>query len=263
MKRHSPIVASTPPTFGGSSAISAAVAEVEPPPLPDQPLVVGRGNPNPNSQAEVRPKSGLKKVSFGAGLLKKTDTKTAYPVMPAVRDSAAVVDRIIERTAQLDALTGALETDKAELKSMALPHYFSVNHGRHEVPSSIACHGTAVAGRAPAEVLVNFQNRYTMLPDESALLPILGDNLDNYFRQSFLLKINGDKLPEENTQKLMDELQALFAKYGATDAIEVKEGVKPVAEFHAARHIGLSVEQNLALDAVCPIIAMVKTKGRK
>ena len=46
-------------------------------------------------------------------------------------------------------------------------------------------------------------------------------------------------------------------------SIEVKEGVKPVAEFHAARHIGLSVEKNLALDAVCPIIAMVKTKGRK
>jgi hypothetical protein len=262
MKRHSPIVASTPPAFGGSSAIGAAVAEVEPPPLPDQPLVVGQANPNPQP-AKASAAGTLKKVSFGAGLLKKTDTKTAYPVMPAVRDSAAVVDRIIERTAQLDALTGALETDKAELKAMALPHYFTVNHGRHEVPSSIACHGTVVAGRAAAEVLVNFQNRYTMLPDESALVPILGNDLDNYFRASFSLKINGDKLPEENTQKLMDELQALFAKYGATDAIEVKEGVKPVAEFHAARHIGLSVEKNLALDVVCPIIAMVKTKGRK
>ena len=257
MKRHSPIVASTPPAFGGSSAIGAAVAEVEPPPLPDQPLVVGRANPNPQP-AKASAAGTLKKVSFGAGLLKKTDTKTAYPVMPAVRDSAEVVDRIIERTAQLDALAGALETDKAELKSMALPHYFTVNHGRHEVPSSISCHGTK-----GGEVLVNFQNRYTMLPDESALVPILGGDLDNYFRQSFSLKINGDKLPEENTQQLMDELQALFAKYGATEAIEVKEGVKPVAGFHAARHIGLSVEQNLALDAVCPIIAMVKTKGRK
>ena len=247
MKRHSPING----TSNGNG--STAVLEAETPPAAS-----GRETPQPAAPLKSQAQ-GLRKVSFGAGLLKKTDTKTAYPVMPPVRDSAEVVDRIIERTAQLDALTGALETDKAELKSMALPHYFTVNHGRHEVPSSISCHGTV----PDHEVLVCFQNRYSLLPDESALVPILGGDLDNYFRQSFSLKINGDKLPEENTQKLMDELQALFAKYGATEAIEVKEGVKPVAEFHAARHIGLSVEKNLALDAVCPIIAMVKIKGRK
>ena len=253
MKRHSPIVASTPPAFGGSSAIGAAVAEVEPPSLPDQPLVVGRANPNPQPA-----KSGLKKVSFGALKKAGTSTKTAYPVMPEVRDSAEVVDRILKRTDELDALESALETDKAELKSMALPYYFNVNHGRHEVPSSIACLG--VTG---GEVLVNFQNRYSMLPDESAILPILGADTENFFRQSFALKISGDKLPEEHASTLMSELQTLFAKYGATEAIEVTEGVKPVKEFHAARHLSLSVEKNLLLDAVCPIIAMVKTKGRK
>ncbi len=61
----------------------------------------------------------------------------------------------------------------------------------------------------------------------------------------------------------MDELQALFAKYGATDAIEVKEGVKPMADFHAKRHLQLTIDQNIALDAACPIVATVKTKGRK
>ncbi len=55
----------------------------------------------------------------------------------------------------------------------------------------------------------------------------------------------------------------VFAKYGATDALEVKEGVKPIAEFHAARHLQLTPQQNLALDQACPIVAMVKTKGRK
>ena len=33
-------------------------------------------------------------------------------------------------------------------------------------------------------------------------------------------------------------------------------------EFHTARH-RLSVEQNMALAAVCPGVAAVKTKGRK
>ena len=240
MKRHSPIVAST----NGSTA----VLEVETPPP-----IAGRENPQPPPKP-----GGLRKVSFGAGIAKKTDTKTACPVMPPVRDSAIIVDRILERTEQLEALTGALETDKAELKSMALPHYFAVNHGRHEVPSSIAC-----LGAKGGEVLVTFQNRYSMLPDESAILPVLGADADKFFRQSFELKIKGDKLPAENTQELMDELQALFARFNATDAIEVREGVKPVTEFHAARHLQLTVEQNMALDAACPIIAMVKTKGRK
>jgi len=42
----------------------------------------------------------------------------------------------------------------------------------------------------------------------------------------------------------------------------VKEGVKPVPDFHTVRHTSLSPQQNLALNQVSPIIAMIKTKGR-
>jgi len=262
MKRHSPIVASSSQTRIGS-----AVLEVETPlPIAPKPGAGGRDNPQPNPGGASVPASvpasrspGLKKVSFGAGIAKKSeDTRTAYPVMPKTRDSDEVVDRILDRTEQLEALTGALETDKAELKSMATPCYFSVNHGRHEVPSSIAC-----LGKSGREVVVTFQNRYPLLPDESGVLAILGEGrCGTHFRQSFELKIKGDKLPEDKTQQLMDELQALFARYGAGDALELKEGVKPVANFHELRHLQLSVAENLALDAACPIVAMVKTKGR-
>ena len=204
-----------------------------------------------------KPRGGLKKVTFGA-VKPKTETKTAYPVLPDPDGQAAeIAGRILENTEQLDALEGALKTDKAELKALAMPFYFETNHGRHEVPSSVSVQSLS------GEVLVTFQNRYSLLPDEAGLLPILGDDTEKYFRQSFTLSIKSDKLPEHNAQDFITDLQALAVKYGCTEAIEIKEGVKPTSEFHMARHLNLTPEQNLTLDAACPIICQVKTKGRK
>jgi len=202
--------------------------------------------------------TGLKRVSFGKIAKKDETTKTAYPVFPDESGNASeIAARILERTEQFEALKGALETDKAELKFLVTPHYFAVNHGRHEVPSSVS------VASPQGEVLVMFQNRYSMLADETGLLPVLGKRTGEFYRQSFELKIKGDKLPSDKTQDLMDRLQSLFAEFGATDALEVKEGVKPVEQFHAARHLELTPQQNLALEQVCPIVAMVKTKGRR
>jgi hypothetical protein len=228
------------------------------------------------SSVPVTPaKAGLKKVSFGAIAAKKDDTKTAYPVFPADPAVAEIAARILYRTELFEALKGSLETDKAELKFKVAPFYFKANHQRHEVPSSVSvtaapefkdvdADGHEVVRKTPGtEALVTFQNRYSMLADESGLLPVLGDRTGEFFRQSFELKIKGDKLPEDKTQELMNRLQALFAEFNATDALEVKEGIKPVEQFHAARHLALTPEQNLALEQVCPIVAMVKTKGRR
>ena len=201
------------------------------------------------------PVAGLRKMTFN---IPKAKEKTAYPTLPDPQGHAAdIAARIIERTAQFDALKGALETDKAELKFMALGHWFEVNHGRHEAPSSVA---VASPG---GEVLVTFQNRYSMLADETALLPVLGGRTSQFFRESFEIKIKGDALPADHAQVLVDALQQLFAQYGAEAALELKAGVKPTTEFHAARHLNLTVAENIALDNACPIIAMVKTKGRR
>lgn len=204
------------------------------------------------------PVAGLKKVSFGTIAKKKEDTKTAYPVFPDANGQAATIaSRIIQRTAELEAIEGALETDKAELKMMATPFYFRNAHGKGDVASSVAVPSPA------GEVLVTFQNRYKMLPDETALIPVLGDRVGACFKQSFDLKIEGDKLPLAGADELLAELQELFAKHNATDALSVKECIKPLPDFHVRRHLELTVEQNLALDQACPIVAMIKTKGRK
>ena len=40
------------------------------------------------------------------------------------------------------------------------------------------------------------------------------------------------------------------------------EEIKPVKTFHDQRHTVFTPEQNVALDAAAPIVAMIKTKGR-
>ena len=262
MPRHNPaatggtVVLEAPPAAPAASATPANTA----------PVVTAK---------VAAPPGALRKVSFGAIAAKKDDTKTAYPVFPADPVVAEIAARILYRTELFEALKGALETDKAELKFKVAPFYFRANHKRHEVPSSVSVtaapefkdmdlEGNEVVRKTPGtEALVTFQNRYSMLADESGLLPVLGERTGKFFRQSFELKIKGDKLPADKTQELMNRLQELFAEFNATDALEVKEGIKPMEQFHAARHLELTPEQNLALEQVCPIVAMVKTKGRR
>src|SRR6266481_5229043 len=66
----------------------------------------------------------------------------------------------------------------------------------------------------------------------------------------------------DKAQDLLTELEQLFARYHASEALKVKEGIKPVPDFHSVRHCALSPEQNLAINQLCPIIAMIKTKAR-
>ena len=207
-------------------------------------------------QEKSVPPPALRKVQFGTIAKKKPDSRASYPQLPDPQGQyATIAARIIDRSAQLEAIAGALNVDKAELKTLATPFYFTHGQGKADVPSSIA------VSCASGQVLITFQNRYGKLESEEPLLPILGPNTGRFFRQAFTLEIDGDKLPSEQTQELLDELQALFAKYQASDALNVKEGIKPVSEFHALRHTNLTPEQNLAIEQVCPIIAMVKVKA--
>ena len=177
-----------------------------------------------------------------------------FPDNPQTRELA---QRVIERQQQFDALEGALKTDKAEMKCLVTPFYFTQNRGKVEVPSSIAVHSDT------GEVLVLFQNRYTKLDNEAPMIGVLGERTGKYFRQALKLTIDGDKLPTDRTQDLLNDLAELFAKYNASDALQVSESVKPVSDFHTRRHLELSPEENLAIEQVCPIVAQIKTKGRK
>jgi len=213
-------------------------------------------SPAPRLPVSASSPGGLKKVSF-AKAPKKEDTKSDYPVFnDSTGQVALIAERIKRRDSEIEALTGAQQTDKAELKMFVAPFYFTTNRGKAAPPSSISVQSAA------GEVLVTFQNRYSNLESEDALIPILGEQVGQFFRQAFDLKVKGELLPADRAQDFVNDLQELLTKYNALDALEIKEEIKPTKDFHIARHTLFTPEVNMALEQVCPITAMIKTKGR-
>jgi hypothetical protein len=165
----------------------------------------------------------------------------------------------------LEALDGALEANKAELKRLTLPGYFGLHQGKTGVPSSVAVPTT------DGEVLVTFQNRYKKIADEAPLDALLGEAfVAEHFKQAFAITINGEQLASTDpaspdrcpAQEFVDALQSLVAQHNASEAVSFKREIKPTKEFHDKRHLLLTRDQNVALDGICAMISMIKTKGR-
>ena len=201
----------------------------------------------------------IKKINLG-GIAKKADTKTSYPALPdPTGDVAKLTSDIINESREIEAIEASLSIKTRELKVLAQDFYFNHHHGKHDIPSSVEA-----VGVSNEKVLVTFQNRYAAIQDESTIIDVLGeDRTAQFFRQSFELKIDGDKIPAESAQAVIDAIQTLFAEHNASEALAVKAVIKPSRDFHTARHTALSVDENMEVEMICPIVAMVKTKGRK
>lgn len=206
--------------------------------------------------------TGIKKVNFGAiaATAAKKPAGKEYPLLPADEEGriGELVTEILSEQEQLDALEGSIEIHKAELRTFATPFYFEHNHGRHEVPSSVDARN-----KDGKSVLVAFQNRYAECKDDAPIIELLGERAARYFRQAFALKIEGDKIPEASVEALLGELQELFARHEASAALTCKAIIKPTTDFHTARHSQLTIEENMELEKIIPIVAQVKTKGRE
>ena len=204
--------------------------------------------------------AGVRKVSL-AGFARESAKPggKSYPVLPDADGTIAeLVASILEKSEQLEALTGSLDLEKAELRSHAAPFYFTHHHGQHTLASSIDCRDPK--GRS---VLVQMANSYKALSSDAEVVALIGgEHAAAYFRQAFEFKIKGDLIPEAAVEPLLAGLQALFAEHGSSAALTAKEIIKPSKDFHTARHSLLSVAENLELERVCPIIAKVTTKGR-
>jgi hypothetical protein len=199
----------------------------------------------------------LKKVNL-AGFAKSSPGKTAktYPLLPDPDGKVGeIVQSILNKTEQIESLTGALELDKAELLALAKPFYFFLHQGQNTVASAIEAHSTF--GKP---LRVELKNQYRGTEDEAAIETLAGEYAATYFRQSFELKIKGDDIPEAVAADLIAELQELFARHNASGALTAKSTFKPTKEFHTARHRIFDPEKNQAIDALCTIATAVKTK---
>ncbi len=94
------------------------------------------------------------------------------------------------------------------------------------------------------------KEQYAAFPNEDAFLSILGDQVGKYFPQSFELKIDGDKLPEDRAGELVEKIQQLFAEYDCAEALQAKECVVPVENFKSLRLTEMDLAASLALESV-------------
>jgi hypothetical protein len=217
-------------------------------------------------------KAGVKKVSLGGIAKKKEDSSSKYPVYPDEEGKAAeIAARIAERQDQFDALKSALETDKEELgRVMVRPWYLQHFHRKTDVPSSVLINFRVKADpengveERKGSVRVTVKEQYYTFPNEDAFTPVLGDKVSEFFRQSFELKIDGDKLPADKAGELVEKIQTLFAEYDCSDALEAKECIVPVENFKALRLSEMELAQSLALENVGEkglTMVSVSTKG--
>ena len=172
-----------------------------------------------------------------------------YPIFESDADTKATVDWIIGHNEVPDQLKAA----KANLAELVTPMFFERASGRVEVPSSVIVPGTT------GSVMVMFANRYSAC-DPEVLEQVIPGRVDQFFRDSFKLEIDGDKIPQDRAQDIIGELQAIFEKYGCTEALSAKQMQVPKPDFHARRHLDLTPELNLAMQKVCRIQTAVKVK---
>jgi hypothetical protein len=207
--------------------------------------------------APVAPAAGLKRINL-AGISTKAPAAKAAKTYPLLPDSdgqvAALVNGIVEKAEQLEAIEGALEIEKAELIAIAKPFYFAHHAGQMAVASSVE------AKSDEHTIRVGFSNSYRGTSDDGAILRAAGEAGARFFKQSFELKIKGDLIPEAAVEELIGELQELFARHNAGAALTAKAVFKPNKDFHTARHTLFTPEQNLEIDKVVPVSASVKTK---
>ena len=208
---------------------------------------------------------GIKKLNFSGIATGKPAAAVGPADKPVLPDPDGHISELAasikEKTAQVE----ALELDKAELSSLVKQFYFANANGKAAVPKGVMCQITECQkGKEPTvvgEIYVACQNRYRAITDDAALTLAAGDKLD-LFRNKFEFKIDGDLVPADCAQELVEDLQKLFAHHNASGALTAKQVSIQTKEFHEKRHREFDVAQNIELDRVCPMIVQIQTKGR-
>ena len=211
-------------------------------------------NPPPVAQ----PPDELDGFTFGGPLAEPAKKKkgTAYPNVPDPDGSLGQMAAQYRTDKEVfGAVDESLERTRKEIISITRPSYYDIFAGRADAESSIRI-DTGDGG-----VLVTFPEKWSLPNSAAEIKAIIGADLaKQLFRPAFELKVKSDALPEgPQTQQLLNEVFAVFAKYGAGNAVEFKKTIKPRKGFNSIRHSRLTKEQNLMLETVCPIQASVKT----
>lgn len=198
---------------------------------------------------------GIGEIDFGVSATpasKKSSSK--YPLITGT-GVEKLVDRIIDLNQKFDAVADPFKAAKLELIEIGFPQFFEVNIGMIEPPSSMIARGTKAGAR------VTFKDRFTA-GDKAAITALLGAELAaKWFKQKWVVKIDGDQIPPAIAGTFFNELKALMAKHGVSHALDVKAAILPQDQFALRRHSTFDIKTNLAINKLVPQQAMVTTKG--
>lgn len=196
-------------------------------------------------------------ISFG-GITKPAEKKTAKTSYPVLTDEGGVITQLVNVILECEEAKDRAESAKKMLVEIAGPQYFAKWHGHHEQESSMKALGT------DGNALVTFTKRLKKITSADALAPladIFNGQEAEFFRERFSMTIDGDAIPLDKQQAIVDGLQALFVEHNCPTALTVATEIKPLEAFHTSRHTLFNPEQNRRINDTLPIVASVKTKG--
>jgi hypothetical protein len=192
----------------------------------------------------------------GIGESKTKSKRTSYSVLP---DPDGIAATMAQTSINLSDAKDQLETNNRLLGDLVRPYFFAHYHGKAETESSIRVE--AMDGKA---VLVTLKNQCKKIDAPSALAPIqniLAGREKDLFYSTFDIKISGEDIPTTAMAPLITDLKALFERHGASKALSLKRDLKPRPAFFTSRHTLFTVEENITIDSVCPVITAIKVKG--
>jgi hypothetical protein len=184
-------------------------------------------------------------LDFGA-IGKKTTKARAKAAKPVVPDDEGELAKLADYIADTGPLVRPFAAAKKHLADEVLPYWFVINSHKVDPASTLVVRGTE--GRQAEVSVVNRYSRVETAPEIAAHL----------FHQSFKFEIDGDLIPAERAQAVINALQSTLAEHGCLEALSVTSGFVANPEFHARRHIEFSPEQNMQLNHVVPAQVRVK-----
>lgn len=194
----------------------------------------------------------MKKLNLGSGIT--TVSGSARPTHPTVKadgETQVLLDQFALINPQYKTLKNQSETISKQLAGPIRRMFWSQWEGREAESSTMI----VVAGNT--RIKLTTKNAYPKtLTDESLLVTVLGDELvSRHFRQATVLKIELEKFPENNQEAFAAGVIKLAEELGGSDAVTATQCIQPRAGFHESRSSILTVDQNVRLDEILPVVA--------
>lgn len=160
-----------------------------------------------------------------------------------VKDLRTQVAEWRETKKKFDAVEGIMKQQTEALREAAIEPFFTQNEGKAIPQTGVMFEGEELHESA----LITFTKRYGTF-DPSEVKAVVGEKIvEEHFYEKLSIKIDGDKIPADKQQAVIDKLAKLFSDLGCGDAIEAKVVISPREEFHTSRHTLLTAKQNILL----------------